>query len=77
MLPINQREPPPMSKPVTHFSNIRRLADRTITGTLCNRMTSAEINCSQFRTDVTCKFCLRALAAQENGAARATFRAEA
>lgn len=54
-----------MAKPVVHFSNIRRIGDRTITGTLCNRMTcDGDINCSQWRSDVTCKFCLKALANQ-------------
>lgn len=50
-----------MANPVTHFSNIRRFADRTITGTLCNRMTSAEINCTEVIAEVTCKLCLREL----------------
>ena len=53
-----------MPKAVTHFSQIIRTADRTITTTLCNRMTSEEINASQFRTDVTCKFCLKQLSYQ-------------
>lgn len=50
-----------MAKPVTHLSNIRRFADRTITGTLCNRMTGGEINCSTNTDEITCKFCLRIL----------------
>lgn len=51
---------------VTHFSRIRQIGDRTVTGTLCNRMVcDGDINCSQFRLDVTCKLCLRELAAQE------------
>lgn len=48
-----------MARPVTHLSNIRRSADRTITGTLCNRMTSGEINCTEVIGEVTCKLCLR------------------
>jgi|GEM_PF-4867298 len=52
-----------MAKPVTHLSNIRRFADRTITGTLCNRMSCGEINCSTDAAEVTCKFCLRMMAA--------------
>jgi hypothetical protein len=53
-----------------HFSKISRrqtvLGEETRTGTLCNRMTgSGDINASQFRTDVTCKFCLRLLNLQE------------
>jgi len=50
-----------MAKPVTHLSRIRHLADRTITGTLCNRMTAGEINCSTNAAEVTCKFCLKAM----------------
>lgn len=54
-----------MPKAVIHFSNIRHLGGRTITGTLCNRMVcDGDINCSQWRTEVTCKLCLKALAAQ-------------
>lgn len=48
-----------MTKAVTHLSNIRRFADRTITGTLCNRMTGGEINCTSDAAEVTCKLCLR------------------
>jgi hypothetical protein len=44
-----------MAKPVTHFSKIRRCqSGMTVTGTLCNRMTSGEINCSADELDVTC-----------------------
>lgn len=50
-----------MTKPVTHLSRILRTADRTITTTLCNRMTQAEINCSENTAEVTCKFCLKQL----------------
>lgn len=54
-----------MAQPVTHFSRIRHIGDRTITGTLCNRMSNAgEINCTDNVDQVTCKFCLRELAAQ-------------
>lgn len=47
-----------MAKPVTHFSRIRQIGDRTVTGTLCNRMANgADINCTTEATDVTCKLC--------------------
>lgn len=48
-----------MAKPVTHFSKITRLADCTRVGTLCNRMTGGEINCTEVIGEVTCKLCLR------------------
>jgi len=48
-----------MSRLVTHLSRVRRRGDMTITGTLCNRMSSGEINCTTDAAEVTCKFCLR------------------
>lgn len=46
-----------------HLSRIRQLPGRTITGTLCNRMTGAgEINCTTDEAEVTCKLCLREIA---------------
>jgi hypothetical protein len=66
-----------MAKPVTHLSNIRRFADRTITGTLCNRMTgSGDINCTEVLGEVTCKFCLRNVRATANAISRARFEPE-
>ena len=57
-----------MAKPVTHLSRIRELSDRTVTGTLCNRMSNTgpggDINCTSNELDVTCKFCLRAIRAR-------------
>ncbi len=54
-----------MAKPVTHFSRIRQVGDRTITGTLCNRMAgSGDINCTTDAVQVTCKICVRELADQ-------------
>lgn len=50
-----------MTTAVTHLSRIRTFGDRTITGTLCNRMTGhGDINCSEVIGDVTCKLCLKA-----------------
>ncbi|EKS37792.1 hypothetical protein [Afipia clevelandensis] len=55
-----------MAKQVTHLSkialNARGFAGHTITGTLCNRMTSyGDINCTENEAEVTCKLCLREL----------------
>lgn len=51
-----------MTKAVTHLSNIRTIGDRTITGTLCNRMTgNGDINCSEVVGEVSCKFCIKQL----------------
>lgn len=50
-------------KPRIHFESVRRSEFSTITTTLCNRMVAdGGIKRSQFRTDVTCKFCLKLLA---------------
>lgn len=65
-----------MAKPVTHLSRIRQLADRTATGTLCNRMTgNGDINCTTDAAAVTCKFCLKILSADQRGKAMAKFEA--
>lgn len=55
-----------MATPKIHFSRIRHIGDRTITGTLCNRMSGAgdDINCTEDTALVTCKFCIRELASQ-------------
>lgn len=59
-----------MAQPVTHFSRIRRIGDRTITGTLCNRMQGhGDINCTDVLEEVTCKLCQRELASQVRRAA--------
>ena len=59
-----------MAKPVTHLSRIRQIGDRTITSTLCNRMTGAgDINCTTDVAEVTCKLCLRELSDQIRRAA--------
>jgi hypothetical protein len=54
-----------MAKPVTHFSRIRTISDRTITGTLCNRMSNTgaggDLNVTTDAAEVTCKFCLKAM----------------
>lgn len=64
-----------MAKPVTHLSRIRHLSDRTITGTLCNRMTGAgDINCSTEVAEVTCKLCLKAHAAYGEAATAEVLR---
>jgi hypothetical protein len=53
-----------------HFSNIRQIGGRTITGTLCNRMVcDGEINVADDASAVTCKLCQRELAAQLRRAA--------
>jgi hypothetical protein len=58
-----------MAKPVAHLSRIRQIGDRTVTGTLCGRMSGAgdDINCTSDELDVTCKFCLPVIAAYERG----------
>jgi hypothetical protein len=61
-----------MAKPVTHLSRIRQLGDRTITGTICNRMTgNGDINCTTDAAEVTCKLCLNILSADRRGKALA------
>lgn len=59
------------NSPKIHFSRIRHVGDRTITGTLCNRMSNAgdDINCTDAADQVTCKFCIRELASQVRRAA--------
>lgn len=66
-----------MAKPVTHLSKITRLRDGSRTGTLCNRMTGGEINCTTELGEVTCKFCLKDIDAEWAGRQRAKFQAEA
>lgn len=50
-----------------HFSRIRHIGDRTITGTLCNRMSGAGDDMDTGK--VTCKLCIRELASQVRRAA--------
>lgn len=45
--------------PVTHFSKVTRRGGTTHTGTLCGRMVSGEINCTDVAAEVTCKLCRR------------------
>lgn len=57
-----------MAQPVTHLSKVRRLGpDSFRTGTLCNRMSNAsdDLNVETDEADVTCKFCVRMIAANE------------
>jgi len=55
-----------MAKPVTHLSHITNPKNGcTHTTTLCNHMTSGEINCSTDISEVTCKICLKYLAKRE------------
>lgn len=53
-----------------HFSKIRQIGKATFTGTLCNRMVcDGDINVADDASGVTCKLCLRELAAQIRRAA--------
>lgn len=53
--------------PVTHLSKITERRFHTVTGTLCNRMSNAgdDLNVTDVAAEVTCKFCLRLMAASE------------
>jgi hypothetical protein len=55
---------------VMHQSRVRNLANRTITSTLCgrNRTTGDGMNIAETQAQVTCKFCLRAIARATKGA---------
>lgn len=54
----------------THMERITRRPNVTVTGTLCNRMSSQdEINSTGNEAEVTCKFCLRMLEAKHKRAA--------
>lgn len=57
-----------MAKAVTHLSHVTNYSGITRTGTLCNMMTSGEINCSTDEAEVTCKFCLKYLRKRKEAA---------
>ena len=61
-----------MKREVTHLQKISKIwGTGTINGTLCNRMALGDggTNVSDVRGEVTCKFCLKRLAALDLRAA--------